>query len=153
MTPLHKTFGTPAGAYVDRPGAYILPIEDGKIALVCTPKGLFFLGGGMENGETREETIRRECLEETGCMVSVGKLICSADAYTKHWGDVPYHPVQYYYLGAISPPVQPPLEQDHQLLWLDFEDARGKLFSPMQNWALEMLLEEMAAYSDGCTEI
>ena len=47
-----KTFGTKLDVtYYDRPGAYIIPIEDGKIGIVKLPKGLFLLGGKIEKGE------------------------------------------------------------------------------------------------------
>ncbi len=54
-------------------------IEDtnNKIALVEGSKsGFYFLpGGGVEPGETLEEALRRECMEETGCEIgSIEKL-------------------------------------------------------------------------------
>ena len=138
----HKTFGIDDGReYVDRPGAYILPVKEKRVAVVRTKLGLFFLGGGNDPGEDDESTVMRECLEEIGCRATVEKFVCSADAFTRHWGDVPYHPVQNYYLGQISDPVQPPVETDHSLEWWDFEELRGNMFSPMQNWALEMCFE------------
>lgn len=135
----HRSFGVKTGAiYVDRPGAYLLAIENGKIAVVRTPLGLFLPGGGIDPGESHADAIHRECLEETGFAVETGEFVCSADAYTTHHGNEPYHPVQYYYRGRFLQWVQPPTEADHQLLWLDFAEARGKMFSEMQNWALEM---------------
>lgn len=143
----HRSFGTPDNVeYVDRPGAYILPVHHRRIAVVRTPKGYFFLGGGIDSGESHEETICRECLEEVGCLAEVGEFLCSADAYTVHHGNEPYHPVQYYYLGSISAPLQPPAEEDHTLVWMDLENLRGKMFSVMQNWALEILISNTAAY-------
>ena len=45
---MHKIFGQKEGAeYFDRQGAYIIPINDGKVAVVETPKGYFLLGGGI----------------------------------------------------------------------------------------------------------
>ncbi|QHQ63525.1 NUDIX domain-containing protein [Anaerocolumna sedimenticola] len=45
--------------------------SDGKIALIHSGKNgeYKFPGGGMEAGESREETLIREVLEETGLMV------------------------------------------------------------------------------------
>ena len=43
---MHKVFGTKENAeYVDREGAYLIPIKSGQIGVVKTPKGFFFLGG------------------------------------------------------------------------------------------------------------
>ena len=44
---MHKIFGVQTKAeYFTRKGAYLIPIKDGKVAVVETPKGLFLLGGG-----------------------------------------------------------------------------------------------------------
>ena len=72
----HKIFGIKESApYYDRYGAYLIVENNGKIAVIETEKGLFLIGGGIETGETDEECIVRECLEETGCSV-IATLIC-----------------------------------------------------------------------------
>lgn len=134
---MHKVFGEKAPVpYYDRKGAYLIPVKDNKIAVVKTPKGLFFLGGGLENSETDEACIRRECLEEAGITVTVGEKICSAETFTTHPRLGPFHPIQTYYAGEILKQVQAPLEKDHILLICSFRELDGKLFSEMQNWAL-----------------
>ena len=134
---MHKVFGEKAPApYYDRKGAYLIPVKDNKIAVVKTPKGLFFLGGGLENGETDEACIRRECLEEAGVTVTVGEKIGSAETFTTHPRLGPFHPIQTYYAGEILKQVQAPLEKDHMLLICSFRELDGKLFAEMQNWAL-----------------
>lgn len=134
---MHKVFGEKAPApYYERKGAYIIPVKDGKIVVVKTPKGLFFLGGGIENGETDEACIRRECLEEAGVEVAVGEQICSAETFTSHPRLGLFHPIQTYYKGEIIKQVQKPIEKDHEFLWASFEELDGKLFAEMQNWAL-----------------
>lgn len=135
---MHKVFGEKAPVpYYDRKGAYLIPVKDNKIAVVKTPKGLFFLGGGLENGETDEACIRRECLEEAGVTVTVGEKIGSAETFTTHPRLGPFHPIQTYYAGEILKQVQAPLEKDHMLLICSFRELDGKLFAEMQNWALQ----------------
>lgn len=135
---MHKVFGEKAPVpYYDRKGAYLIPVKDNKIAVVKTPKGLFFLGGGLENGETDKACIRRECLEEAGVEVTIGEKICSAETFTTHPRLGPFHPIQTYYAGEILKQVQLPLEKDHTLLFGSFQELDGKLFSEMQNWALQ----------------
>lgn len=29
------------------------------------------------------------------------------------------------------------MEEDHEFLWMDYDAIRGKMYSEMQNWALE----------------
>lgn len=53
---MHKVFGEKAPVpYYDRKGAYLIPVKDNKIAVIKTPKGLFFLGGVTFFDETDEE--------------------------------------------------------------------------------------------------
>lgn len=135
---MHKVFGEKAPVpYYDRKGAYLIPVKDNKIAVVKTPKGLFFLGGGLENGETDEACIRRECLEEAGITVTIGEKICSAETFTTHPRLGPFHPIQTYYAGEILKQVQLPLGKDRTLLFGSFQELDGKLFAEMQNWALQ----------------
>lgn len=82
---MHKVFGIQENVnYIDRVGAYLIPVNEGKIGVVRTTKGYFLLGGGIDSGESHEECITRECLEEAGYKVSVGHKVCSAEMYCKH---------------------------------------------------------------------
>ena len=128
--------------YWDRSGAYLLAVQDGKMAVVRTKRGYFLPGGGLEDGESDADCIRREVLEETGRAAEVGAFLCSADHYTTHDTKGPFHPIQSYYTGTIGDPVAPPQEPDIQYLWLPLEEVRGKFYSVMQNRALEALLEK-----------
>lgn len=54
---------------IQRVGIYGIASEDSKILLIRQPRGVFagkydFPGGGVEFGETLEEALRREFLEE-----------------------------------------------------------------------------------------
>lgn len=139
---MHKIFGEKENEkYLDRYGAYIVPVKDGKIAVVKTPKGYFFIGGGIEENESCQDAIKRECLEETGYRATVGKMICSAEAYVKHSELGYFHPVQYYYTGILEEKVQEPTEGDHRFVWIDYKELQGNLFPKMQNWALEQIMD------------
>ena len=50
---MHRVFGIKDNAeYLDREGAYLIPCRNNQVGVVQTPKGYFFLGGGIENGES-----------------------------------------------------------------------------------------------------
>ena len=69
---LHRIFGKEENvAYLDRRGAYIIPIKGEEIGVVETPKGLFLLGGGIDGDETDNQCIIRECIEEAGYQVEI----------------------------------------------------------------------------------
>jgi ADP-ribose pyrophosphatase YjhB (NUDIX family) len=58
-------------------GKSIILDSDGNIALVGNLVNDFYLlpGGGVEDGESIEDGVVRECLEEVGCNVTLGDLI------------------------------------------------------------------------------
>ncbi len=135
---MHKIFGEKIKAnYYDRAGAYIICCSNGKFAVAKTPKGFFLLGGGIEQGETQQECIVRECIEEIGYEVVVDEKICSAEHYTYHNRIGYFHPIQTYYSGKLIKKVCTPIENDHFLMWLTYDELQGRMFSPMQNWALD----------------
>lgn len=125
--------------YHDRKGAYVLPIKYNEIAVVQTKKGYFFLGGGIENNETDEECIKRECCEECGYTVSIDKMLCSAEAYTTHSKIGYFHPIQNYYLGSLCEKIKDPIEKDHKLVWISIDNIKGKMYSEIHNWVLEQI--------------
>jgi 8-oxo-dGTP diphosphatase len=60
-----------------RIGVFGVIIEDGKVLLGLRRDSDWWNlpGGGMEPGETVDEALRREVLEETGLRVRVGRLV------------------------------------------------------------------------------
>ena len=140
---MHKVFGIKdAVEYVDREGAYLIPVRDNMIGIVRTPKGYFFVGGGIDNGESHIDCIERECIEETGYMVSVKEKICSAETYCFHGEIGFFHPIQTYYTGEMLTEVSVPAEKDHEFLWAEYSEIKGRMFWQMQNWALDMFFEK-----------
>lgn len=138
---MHRIFGIKEnGEYIDREGAYLIPVKNNQIGIAKTPKGYFFLGGGMENGESHIDCTKRECIEEVGYTVLVKDKICSAETYCIHPAIGYFHPIQTYYAGELLLKVSVPIEKDHDFLWIEFNEIKGKMFMDMQNWALEQLL-------------
>lgn len=135
---MHKIFGVKNNVdYIDREGAYLIPILNNQVGVIQTPKGYFLLGGGLEKGENHITCIERECLEEAGCKVYVGDKVCSAEAYSQHPAIGYFHPIQSYYVGEIISKVAGPMEADHKFIWIEYDEIKGKMFVDMQNWALE----------------
>ena len=137
---MHKVFGTKENVeYLDREGAYLIPRRNDHIGVVQTPKGYFFLGGGLENGESHSDCIERECIEEAGRVACITGKLCSAEAYINHPTIGYFHPIQTYYTGALLEQKFTPAEADHVLCWIPYDQLKGNMFSEMQNWALEQL--------------
>lgn len=139
-----KTFGEkiPNVAYKERAGAYGIGFDkDGKIpvalaSLIGGQKGYFLLGGGIESNELHCDCIVRECLEEAGLSVTPKDFICKGDFY--HFIEQGYlHGTGYFYYMEIHGVITEPTETDHLLVWLTVDEAKEKLFLPLQAWAVE----------------
>ena len=134
----HKIFGIKENEnYIERVGAYLIPFKDGKVGVVRAPKGYFLLGGGLDDGESHEECIKRECIEEIGYTVSVGTKVCSAEMYCEHPTIGYFHPIQTYYVGELLEQVDVPVEDDHEFVWMDYDDVVDNMHLEMQSWALK----------------
>lgn len=66
-----------------RVGVYAVIIENGKILLTRQWDGYSLIGGGVEKGETIEESIVREVKEETGLTIMPDKIIHQATTFFK----------------------------------------------------------------------
>ncbi|MBE6753327.1 MAG: NUDIX domain-containing protein [Ruminococcaceae bacterium] len=136
-----KVFGTRLPCeYVERTGAYIIPIKDEKAAVVRTEKGLFLIGGGIDDGESDRQCIVRECMEETGCHAIPGELLCAAESYIEHSQTGHFHPIQRYYSGSITEP-QTAADTEHELVWVSAETASENMYLEMQGWAIGQALK------------
>ena len=139
---MHKIFGKKEDVeYTTRIGAYFIPIKDNKIGVIQTPKGYFLIGGGKEKNETNEDCLKRECLEEIGYDIKIDSKICSAEMYTLHEKISYFHPVQTYYSGILKEWIKTPIEKDHILVWLSFEEIQNNMYVEMQNWAIEQYIK------------
>lgn len=137
---MHKIFGKKEDeSYLDRKGAYIIPINGEEVGVVETPKGFFLLGGGIDSDETDIQCIIRECIEEAGYQVEIKDKVCSAETYYEHPTIGFFHPIQVYYSGKMLEKVKKPMDLDHVFKWVKYENIRGKMYLEMQNWALEQI--------------
>lgn len=71
--------------------------DENKIALVWT-KFKALPGGGVEEGETLEQAMKRECLEEAGCHIEIKKEIGFSDEYRAKRG---WHMNVHFFVGKV----------------------------------------------------
>ena len=128
----------PGKVYVPRPGAYgIIVGNQGRIAVMKTPRGGFLPGGGSEGCETPEETLVREVREECGFEADIVKRIGEAVDYVFTAGNREgIRKECVFFLAIVLGSEGAATEADHVLTWLEPEAARAKLIQGSQQWAV-----------------
>ena len=129
--------------YRERPGAYALILNnDKKIAVINRRGGHLLPGGGIEGKETSEECLRRECAEEIGCSINVGALLGKAACYeVSVKTNEPLKLIGDFYTAELINDDCIKIEEDHELLWLEPEEAIITMQIQSQSWAIGKLLE------------
>ena len=128
-----------AGAiYRRRPSAYaVVRNEIGDFAVVRTPVACYLPGGGMDPGETPEQTIVREGQEECGFVLQPRAQIGRAMeiCYSSEEGE--YFEKDSFFIEAEIVGQGPPTELDHELIWMRADAAREVLSHGSHRWAVQ----------------
>lgn len=129
--------------YRKRPGAYAIIVNknDDKIGIVTDGEDYFYLGGGIENGETKLEALKREMIEEAGYFIKnirkfeeVGSHIFAEDkGYLEIIASV--------YIAEFDKKIAEPIEKDHKVLWVTPEEYVSKMFREWQRYIMERFIE------------
>ncbi|MFC4653100.1 NUDIX hydrolase [Lactococcus nasutitermitis] len=127
--------------YEARYGVYAVVSRetDGKICLVQTPNGAFYLPGGeIEAGENQEIALKRELIEELGADMEIGDFLGQADEYfySSHRNRYYYNPAYIYSLASVKFD-HTPLEDFNKICWFDSEEAIDKLKRGSHKWGIE----------------
>jgi len=119
----------PNGSVGRRPSVRGIIIRDGKLAVVHSKKYDYysFPGGGIDAGESMEETLIREIREETGLAVLPESIREYGLVVRKEKGAIDDLFIQenYYYLCDVSDTVTKQelsgyeVEEDYELCWMD----------------------------------
>lgn len=136
-----RVFGErkPGLEYTPRRVASAIICEQGRVALVHVRRDgderYFLPGGGIDNGETAEQALLREIVEECGCAaVLEGKLGEALQHVVGPEGAWSHHTA--YFRARFGAVLGPPLEADHTLVWLDAKQAAGRLYRQSDAWAV-----------------
>ena len=124
--------------YVIRPSAYgLLEDRDGRLAVVRSRDGIFLPGGGVDAGETPEEAVRREALEECGLIVRPGRWVVRAVQFAHSASERAHFEKRSTFMEcATEGSDRTRLEAGHELLWVDEEEATRILNHASHAWAV-----------------
>jgi 8-oxo-dGTP diphosphatase len=136
-------FGHAADGYriVPRPSAYAVAVDSReRVAIVRTPEGTFLPGGGIEHGETAEDAVVRETLEECGFVVDAGKPIGCAREIVWSVHDRHYVAKESQFFHVSVRGYGRRTEEDHELLWATAGEALDRLSHGSHKWAVTRAL-------------
>lgn len=140
----NQTFGNPVEGweYIIRPGAYaVIRNAAGLYGVVAVPEGGLLVGGGMDPGESPLEALAREMREEIGWTARIFEEIGIATEYLIQAKNGVYLAKEGRFFGAELVAFEcPPIETDHELIWLAPQDALNRLTRESHRWALGTVL-------------
>lgn len=126
-----------------RVSAKAIVVQDGRVLLVrnhdadgdwyCLP------GGGQAHGEALADALKRECLEEIGCRVIVGRVLFVRDYIAAHHEfavqDLGAHQVEIMFECQLAPASAPQVGDDPDgmqtgVAWVPLSALAGCRFYP-----------------------
>lgn len=123
-------------------GILLNPLTN-KIIVVSPPNGSYLLPGGeKEQQETDEETLKRECIEELGFQIEIGKYIgAGEDYFYSTYRKKYYHNPAYFYVINSWEKIGEPLEDFNGIEWMTIPEALKKLKRGSHRWAVEQYVK------------
>jgi 8-oxo-dGTP diphosphatase len=115
----------------------------GELAIVRTAQGCFLPGGGIENGETPEQAIQRKSREECGLDLEPVRLLGRAVEYVYLPAEKTCFEKPSEFFEADVTAIGTAQEPDHQLVWMNLEQAIDALSYESHRWAVRRLTEQV----------
>ncbi len=103
-----------------RISAYAYVIKDGRLLIAKNSREKLcdIVGGGIEMGETIQEALQREAVEEAGATISVGKLLDVYQDWFYHHEAGFCQTIQLFYMAEIIGELSKPT--DERTEWTKF---------------------------------
>ena len=131
--------------YIVRPSAYALVRREAdELAIARTAIGYFLPGGGLKAGETSEQAIEREAMEECGLVLCPRSLLGRAIQIVYSPAENACFEKQSSFLEAGLLGLESLTDGDHQLVWFTVGHAIEALFHESHRWAVGRLIVKTA---------
>ena len=130
------------GDYEYRETCFGIYEKDNKLYLTEKNNEISLIGGGIEKNESYFDCLRREFLEESGCMVKESQELYIIDCYWVTRNNVNMKSVALIFLVDIEDKILEPLEKESRLVIINKDMVLEKLELPYQIKAIEMYLKE-----------
>lgn len=126
--------------YVVRPSAYALVRNaTGELAVVRTVLGYFLPGGGIEAGESPEQTVVREAREECGLVLRAGAPVTQAIEIAHSPSENTCFEKRCTFVSALLIGLTTAEESDHELMWMALDGAMHALTHGSHQFAVQRL--------------
>lgn len=113
-------------------------VTDGKMLLVKKSEQFSFIGGGIEEGETHEQCLKREFIEEAGYEILGLTPFVTIDCFWLAGGKWPLESLANFYIVELGPKIGEPTEEGHTVIEVQIDEAQALLPLPYHKKALEL---------------
>ncbi len=116
--------------------------RNGKILLTKKTKKneIAMVGGGIEQGETHEDCLKREFLEESGYTIESIDELCAVDCFWLAGGEWPMESLANFYVVKLSEKAEIPTEDGHEPLWVPVDEVENLLPLPYHKEGIRQYL-------------
>lgn len=116
--------------------------KDNKILLTKKVKKneVAMVGGGIEKGESHQDCLRREFIEESGYTVESIKEFCTIDCFWLAGGTWPMESLANFYIIKVSENSITPTEEGHEAMWVPIDQAEKLLPLPYHKEAIKQYI-------------
>ena len=118
-------------------------VKNGKMLLVKKKGQYSFVGGGIENGETKEECLKRKFIEESGYELLSAEPFVTIDCFWLAAGKWPLESLANFYIVKVGNKLCEPTEEGHVVEEIKLEKANEILPLPYHKKALELFLSRL----------
>lgn len=125
--------------YIPRPGVYAIITDANENLAVSQVKGGYHLfGGGMELGESEEECLRREVMEEAGKKIASCSFLCRANEYVEAPAGN-FYKIMSFYRVVLAEGEEVNSEPTHIFRWVTKDEFCSKAIHKAQIWVVQNL--------------
>lgn len=119
--------------------------QNGRFLVVFSGKdrNISLPGGGIEEGESLEESINREFMEEAGYKIKSAKPLVDVHSYWNFQTGKRVERLAHIFVVEIDEDSKTtPIEDWHTRLWVDVNDANNAIPFPYQKAGIEYYLKQ-----------
>lgn len=127
--------------YIKRKAAYVIVEQENEKIAILKHNETFLIGGGIEKGENEEETIRRECIEETGYTLKNIKPfdIVKSYEFNKKYGNLEIEAT--IYTAKFDNKIKETVE-DNEIIICHPQQYENKLYHEYQRYILRKYINQ-----------